>query len=210
MGARLEDLTFDDYVSDAAAVVTMARVDDRFAGVYVFGHSEGALIALDLAATTKVDGIITAAAPGRPAVDVAKEQMARQLSPDDMKEYDDVVAALKAGKPLAPKSAGLAVLFQPSLAKFLRGMLLLDPRPLAKTYKGKLTVVQGDNDAQVTVDKDARALAAAHAGARLVVLKDVGHPLKHETHKGTDQPSYRDPSLPIDAGVVEAVVSTIR
>jgi hypothetical protein len=63
---------------------------------------------------------------------------------------------------------------------------------------------------QVTVDKDARALAAAHAGARLVVLKDVAHMLKHELKKGLDQPSYRDPTIPIDGGVVDAVLATIR
>jgi uncharacterized protein len=108
------------------------------------------------------------------------------------------------------KSQALQALFQPSLAKFLQGMLLTDPKPLAAVYKGKLTVVQGDNDAQITVERDARPLAAAHPGAKLVLLKDVTHMLKHDAHKGTDQPSYRDPSLPIDLGVVEAVVSTIR
>lgn len=210
LGGKLEDVTFDDFINDAATLVTMARLNDKLSGVYVFGHSEGALIALKLAAMTKIDGIITAAGPGRPVVEVAKEQLAKQLPPDEMKEYDSIVAALKDGKPLAAKSIGLQMLFQPALAKFLRGMMLTDPKPLAAIYKGKLTVVQGDNDVQVTVDKDARALAAAHEGARLVVLKDVGHPLKHETHKGADQPSYRDPSLPIDPGVVEAVISTVR
>jgi uncharacterized protein len=210
MGGTLEDLTFDDFINDAAALVTMARLNDKLSGVYVFGHSEGALVALKLAAMTKIDGIITAAGPGRPVVELAKEQLARQLPPNEMKEYDGVVAALKAGKPLSAKSVGLQTLFQPSLEKFLQGMLLTDPKPLAAIYQGKLTVVQGDNDVQVTVDKDAKALAAAHAGSKLVVLKDVGHALKHETHKGADQPSYVDPSLPIDAGVVEAVVSTVR
>ena len=102
------------------------------------------------------------------------------------------------------------MLFQPALAKFLTGMLLTDPKPLAAVYPGKLTVVQGDNDVQITVDLDAKPLAAAHPGAKLVVLKNVAHMLKHDAHKGTDQPSYRDPSLPIDPGVVEAVVATIR
>ncbi|MCA1663347.1 MAG: hypothetical protein LC659_03605 [Myxococcales bacterium] len=92
----------------------------------------------------------------------------------------------------------------------MRGMLLTDPKPLAAAYKGKLTVVQGDNDVQVTVDKDARPLAAAHAGAKLVVLKDVGHMLKRDPKKGLDQPSYRDPSMPLDPSVVDAVMTTIR
>lgn len=210
LGGTLEELTFDDYVNDAAALVTMARLNDKLSGLYVFGHSEGALVALKLAAMTKLDGVITAAGPGRPVAELAREQLARQLPDDEMKEYDSVIAALKAGKPLVAKSIGVQTVLPPPLAKFLRGMMLTDPKPLAATFQGKLTVVQGDNDIQVTVDKDARALAAAHQGAKLVVLKDVGHPLKHETRRGPDQPSYRDPSLPIDSGVVEAVVSTVR
>ncbi len=210
LGGKLEELTFDDYVNDAAAMVALARLDERFSGVYVFGHSEGALIALKLAARTAVDGIISAAGPGRPVAELAKEQFARELPAADMKEYDSLITELRAGLPLTAKSEGLQILFQPSLARFLRGMLLTDPRPLAATYKGKLTVVQGDNDVQVTVDKDARVLAAAHPGARLYVLKDVAHPLKHETHRGSGQPSYQDPALPIDAGVVDAVVATVR
>ncbi|MGZ3405780.1 MAG: alpha/beta hydrolase [Polyangia bacterium] len=210
LGRKLEEIGFDDFVNDAAALVTMARINDKLAGVYVFGHSEGSLIALKLAAMTQVDGIISAAGAGRPLAELAREQLERQLSRDDMAEYDQQIAALKAGKPLSPKSEAVGMVLQPMLTKFLHGMMLSDPRPLASVFKGKLTVVQGDNDAQITVDKDARPLAAAHPGAKLVVLKDVTHPLKHDTHKGTDQPSYRDPSLPIDPGVVEAVVSTVR
>src|SRR5262249_27350001 len=101
-------------------------------------------------------------------------------------------------------------LFRTDLAKFMRGMLMTDPRPLASAYKGKLTVLQGDNDVQVTVDKDAKALAAAHPGAKLVVLKDVGHMLEHDAQKAPAQPSYRDPPMPLAPGVVDSVLATIR
>ena len=210
LGGKLEDIGFDDFVSDAAALVSMAKVNDKLSGIYLFGHSEGALIALEVASTTKVDGVVTAAGPGRPAGDLMREQLSRQLVPEDLKEYDAILAQLKAGKTPEPKAASLQRLIQPSLAKFMRGMLLTDPRPLATTYKGKLTVVQGDNDVQVTVDKDARPLAAAHPGAKLVVLKDVGHMLKRDPKKGLDQPSYRDPSMPLDPSLVDAVITTIR
>ena len=210
LGGKLDALGFDDFVSDAAALVAMARVNDKLSGVYLFGHAEGSLIALEVAATTKVDGIVSAAGTGRLAADLMRDQLGRQLSTDDMKDFDAQIAALKAGKPLDPKTPTLQRLLDPSLSKFLKGMLLTDPKPLAATYKGRLTVLQGDNDIQVTVDKDARPLAAAHQGAKLVVLKDVTHLLKHDAHKGEDQPSYRDPSLPIDPNVVDAVVTTIR
>lgn len=209
-GGKLEELGFDDFVSDAAALVAMARVNDKLAGVYLFGHSEGALIALEVAATTKLDGIISAAGGGRPLGELMREQLARQLVPEDLKELDAVLAEIKAGKTPEPKAASLQRLFRPDLAKFMRGMLWTDPKPLAAAYKGKLTVIQGDNDVQVTVDKDAKALAAAHPGAKLVILKDAGHMLKHDAHKGQDQPSYRDPSMPLDPAVADATIATIR
>src|SRR5205823_12369194 len=34
LGGKLEELGFDDFVSDAAALVAMARVNDKLAGVY--------------------------------------------------------------------------------------------------------------------------------------------------------------------------------
>jgi hypothetical protein len=143
-------------------------------------------------------------------VELAREQYARQLPAAEMAEYDTLAAAVRDQKPFAAKSPALAVLFQPVQAKLLRGLLFTDPRPLARDYKGKLTVVQGDNDIQVTVDKDARPLAAAHDGARLAVLHDVTHVLKIDKGKGLAQPSYHDPSLPLAPGVVDAVMTTIR
>ena len=51
LGGKVEALSFDDFVSDAAALVTKARLNDKLAGVYLFGHSEGSLIALEAAST---------------------------------------------------------------------------------------------------------------------------------------------------------------
>jgi hypothetical protein len=144
-------------------------------------------------------------------IELVREQYARQLPPDEMREFDTLAAALKAGKPVTtPKSVGLAGLFRPEVAKFLPGLLLTDPRTLAAAYKGPLTVLQGDNDVQVTVDRDAKPLAAAHPGAKLVVLKDVAHMLKTDTVKSQSQPSYKDPALPLAQGVVDAVAATIK
>jgi pimeloyl-ACP methyl ester carboxylesterase len=210
MGKPLDQIGFDDFVSDAVALVALARHDPKLSKVYLFGHSEGSLIALEAAARTHVDGIISAAGAGRRVGDVAREQFARQIPAAEMAEYDQLLAAVRAGKPLHARSEHLAVLFQPSLAKFLRGMLLTDPKPLARAYKGPLTVVQGDNDNNVSVARDAKPLAAAHPGARLLVLHDVTHALKVDKTQGLAQPSEHDPSLPLAPGVVDAVVSTVR
>ena len=66
-------------MNDAAALVTKARLDDRINAVYLFGHSEGSLIALEVAAKVKVDGIISAAGAGRQIFELMREQLSRQL-----------------------------------------------------------------------------------------------------------------------------------
>ena len=165
LGGKLEDIGFDDFVSDAAALVAMARVNDKLSGVYLFGHSEGALIALEVASTTKVDGVITAAGPGRPARRsdaraAGEAAVARGHARDTTRSWR---SSRRARRP-SPRRRRCSGSFQPSLAKFMRGMLLTDPKPLAAAYKGKLTVVQGDNDVQVTVDKDAQSAGGGASG----------------------------------------------
>jgi pimeloyl-ACP methyl ester carboxylesterase len=210
--APARPVTFEDFVSDAAALVTQARASRRYSAVYLLGHSEGALIALSVGARLPdVDGIISVAGPGRPLAAILREQLARQLPANELAELDHAVAELRAGRAVAPlQSSTLRLLFRPTLESFLRQALFADPLALARAQKTPLTIVQGDMDAQVSVEADARALAQARPDAKLVVLHEVAHTLKLEKVKSVAQRSYQDPSLPLAPGVVDAVLSALR
>jgi fermentation-respiration switch protein FrsA (DUF1100 family) len=73
-----------------------------------------------------------------------------------------------------------------------------------------MLVVQGDTDLQVGVD-DAQRLAAAHRGARLVIVPGVNHvwrkaPLEPTANFAT----YRDASARIDPAVANAIAAFVK
>jgi hypothetical protein len=53
--------------------------------------------------------------------------------------------------------------------------------------------------------EDARRLAAAASGARLVLLPHVNHVLKQEATRALPQASYANPALPLGPGVAAAI-----
>ena len=178
-------VTFDDFVSDAAALVNQARATKHYSAVYLVGHGEGALVALAVGARWPrlVDGIVTVAAAGRPLAVVLRAQLATKLSAPELQEYDRALAELHAGRAIAPlQSSTLRLILRPYLEAFLRQELFLDPLPLAHAQTTPLLIVQGADDAAATAD-DARALAAARADARLVILPAVTPTLQPESVK---------------------------
>jgi pimeloyl-ACP methyl ester carboxylesterase len=204
------DLTLGAFVEDARAFVARLRGDARFSRVLVAGHSEGGVIALELAQATPVDGLALVATPGRPLGAVLHDQLARRLPSDLAKEADRLLAAVRAGAPLERVPAPLAPLFHASIVPFLRSQLDLDPASLARSVQApRVLVAQGDNDLQVTVD-DARALAGANPRARLLVLPGVTHVLKDDAATAATQPSYVDPTRPLSAALVDAMVDLAR
>ncbi len=181
--ARL--VTFDDFVSDAAALVTQARATRHYSAVYLVGHGEGALVALAVGARwpALVDGIVSVAGAARPLAVVLRAQLAATLSAPELMEYDRALAELHAGRAIAPlQSSTLRLILRPYLEAFLRQELFLDPLPLVRAQTTPLTIVQGGDDAAATVG-DARALAAARPDARLVIVPEVAPTLQVKTVK---------------------------
>jgi alpha-beta hydrolase superfamily lysophospholipase len=204
------DLTLDAFVEDARAFVASLRNDARFSRVLVAGHSEGGVIALELAQSTPVDGLALVATPGRPLGAVLHDQLARRLPSDLAKEADRLLGAIRAGAPLERVPPPLAPLFHASIVPFLRSQIDLDPASLVATARAAhMLIVQGDNDLQVSVD-DARTLARANPRARLLVLPGMTHVLKDDAAKEATQPSYVDPTRPLSAPLVDALVELAR
>src|SRR5581483_6873257 len=81
-----ERVTLDDFVDDAAALVTRLRSDPRMGSVTLVGHSEGGVIALRVAQRMPVDGLVLVATPGRTMATVLREQLARQADAATLRE----------------------------------------------------------------------------------------------------------------------------
>ncbi|HVV52396.1 MAG TPA: alpha/beta fold hydrolase, partial [Polyangia bacterium] len=144
-----DGVTVGDFVDDAAALAAEARRERRFSKLTLVGHSEGALIALLLAAKVPVDALVLLAGAGRPLWQVLHEQLARTGQLDAI--ADEILTALRDGKPVRAYPLNLRPLFRPSVEPFLRSELALDPAALLAGLKPPVTIVQGETDLQITV-----------------------------------------------------------
>ncbi len=201
-------ITLDDFVSDAAAVVQKVAADPRLGPVSVLGHSEGGLIALKLAQKTPLGTLVLVATAGRPLAAVLREQLARQLDGQGLVELDRIFAGVRSGQPIDPLQPPFDGMFPQAVRGFLRSELDVDPVPLLRALKVPTAIIQGDSDAQVTVT-DARLLAAARPDAKLTVVTRMSHMFRDEASTRLPQASYTDPTLPLSPGFADAVVAAI-
>ena len=72
-------MRFEDGIKDARGWIDYLSQDKRISGIYVLGHSEGALVGMAASVDNpKVKGYISVAGAGRPAYEIVEEQMAGQ------------------------------------------------------------------------------------------------------------------------------------
>jgi uncharacterized protein len=90
---------------------------------------------------------------------------------------------------------------------FMQSLAAYDPPLEASRLTQPLLILQGTTDVQV-IERDAELLAEAQPKATVVRLPDVNHVLKvvPSLDLQVQSASYRDPSLPLAAGVVPAIV----
>lgn len=208
-------VTIAGYADDTHAWAKAIRARTGAACVWLLGHSEGGLVALQ-AAQRRDDlcGVILVSAPGRPAGDLMREQL--RASPAFASAQPQAMAtvdALEAGRrvDVATLPAPLPAVFNPAVQGFVIDLFAHDPAALAHGVTLPLLIVQGDRDIQVSV-ADARALAAAQPHARPVVVPGVNHVLKAvaSDDRRANTATYADPSLPVAPGVVDAVAGFVK
>lgn len=181
--------------------------------VWLAGHSEGGLVALAAAQRPEgLCGLVLLGAPGRPLGTVLRAQLKPQLPPDMYASAAAAIARLERRERVDPATVPtpVASLFSPALQGFMTDLLTTEPARLAAATRVPMLVVQGDHDLQVGVE-DARILAAAHRGAKLVVVPGINHlwrraPLDRAANFAT----YRNASLPVDPAVADAIAVFVK
>jgi uncharacterized protein len=206
-----EDVRFDMYVDDAVAWGEYLRKDSRFRGLIVAGHSEGALIGMLAAPKLAADGYVSIAGTGRPlGEELLRQVRARPMPAETLKQIEDGVRTLQTGHTIDPVPAGLEWLFRPSLQPFEISLFKYDPAHEIAKLKLPVLILQGNTDMQVSV-QDAQLLAGADPAAKLVVIDGMNHILKHvPTDKARQIASYSDPSLPLDARLLDEMLGWIN
>ena len=205
-------LSVDDYVSDARAFVDSLRSDGRFGRVFLMGHSEGTMHAV-LAANrgAPVAGVILLSATGRPLARVLHDQFALQVDSVTVARVDSAFAQFIRGEtPVNPPPAAAPVLV-PHYRKMIASMAAYDPVAEVKALRRPLLVITGSTDLQ-TNRKDFEALRAARGDAKSVLIPGANHVFKatESLDPAVQQPTYRDPGLPIVRDLVPTVVAWLK
>lgn len=201
---------WDRFVADAFAAYSFLRiqgvVDAR--KMALLGHSEGGLIALDLATRLKGDdapaALVLAATPGRPLDVVFRDQLERSLgeqraTPAQRRFFhaanDRISKTIReTGKVPDDVPPGLSSVYPFYIGPFWQAVMQLDPAALAGSIATPVLLLQGDADQQISPEKDALALSRAleqrpsgdHA---LLMLARTSHnlkPLQSETDPGIE------------------------
>lgn len=199
-----------DYAADTHKWIDAIRSRTGASCVWVLGHSEGALVALQAAQDAKhVCGLVLVAAPGRRLGDVLREQL--RSNPANAPLLGSAFASidsLENGKTVDVKAlpAALQALFAPQVQAFLIDLMAHDPARLAARVTLPMLVVQGGRDLQVP-ESDARRLASAQPEAELLIIPEMNHVLKAVAieDRAANLATYADPLLRVEPQLVEAI-----
>jgi pimeloyl-ACP methyl ester carboxylesterase len=208
-------ITIADYAHDMGAWARVVRKHAGVSCVWLLGHSEGGLVALVAAqAPADICGVVLVSAPGRKMSDILREQL--RANPANAPVLDDAMTAIEAleeGKrvDVSAMHPALQSLFAPQVQSFLLDMFAKDPAALASKVTKPMLIVSGGRDIQVS-EVDARALAAAQAKATLKTIPPMNHVLKDVAtdDRAANMATYSDPSLPVNARLVETIAGFVR
>jgi uncharacterized protein len=204
--------SIDDFVADAIAGARKLVADRRFSKVILIGHSEGAELVLQAANRgAPVAGIVMLSGAGRPIGVVLREQLSRQLSPEDVVKWDSAFARYLRGEPTGDVNPALSSLLVPMNRKFMQTWVKYDPAAEIARVRVPVLIVQGALDIQVS-EADARALKAAQPAAKLVVIPLANHVFRaaENTDRMTQLKLYTDPTIPIVPELTPAITDWIK
>jgi pimeloyl-ACP methyl ester carboxylesterase len=207
----IKDITFDDMVDDAAALVKVLKTDKRFSKVIVAGHSEGSLIGMLAARREKADAFISLSGPGLPADVMLKTQLKVAFPADDYARAVSIIDSIKAGNFTKQKVGGsFDALFNQAVQPYLFSLMKYDPRQEISKLTIPVLIVQGTNDIQVSV-KDAEALKKAGPNAQLRLIPGMSHILKAgPADRLQNAATYAMPDLPLHADLVPILFQFIN
>ena len=201
---------------DAAIGQLTTTFEERVEGtepyaVTVLGGEDGLALAA-VQGQTPARAVVLLAAPGEDIGTTIRRQIGQNPAnpPALVEESNRILDALGRGERVAEVSPVLAPLFRPSVQPYLISSLRYDPQRLIASQNLPTLIVQGDRDLQVRPE-DARLLSAAQPAARTHLARGVNHVLvPAPLDPAANFARYGDAELPLERGVVSAVVEFLR
>jgi len=207
-----EDLSFEDYINDAKALVDLLDKDPRFSEIIVIGHSEGSLIGMVTALNNpKVDAFVSVAGAAVPIDEILKKQMSEQ-APELLEMATPMIEQLKRGELITDEiNPMLMSLFRPSVQPYIISWFRYNPVEIIGELTIPVLIINGTTDIQVYVDQ-AELLKAAKPDAELIIIEKMNHVLKEaeSMDMAVQQPLYISPDIPLSDALVTAIVNWLH
>ncbi|UBZ11111.1 alpha/beta hydrolase [Leeuwenhoekiella palythoae] len=202
-----EQLSFDDFVSDAASTVNYFEQD--FKTIVLIGHSQGALIAKLAAQQTKVSKLVSIAGAGQAIDLVILDQITKQ-APGLAENAQQALTDLKETGTSKNYNPALASIFRPSVQPFMKSWIKYDPAEEISALDIPILIVTGTKDLQVPL-KEGELLKEAQPKSEYAIIESMNHVLK--TIEGDDienSKSYNEASRPINTELIKEITRFIR
>ncbi|WP_299395769.1 alpha/beta hydrolase [uncultured Gelidibacter sp.] len=202
------NIKFDDFVSDAIAVVNYFKTKQQFKHLYIIGHSQGSLIGM-LAAQKDVDGFISLAGAGQ-SIDAVIIDQVEKTAPMFTEDSKRAFEVMKSGKTTTDYPLALASIFDSSVQEFMMSWMKYDPAAVIKTLEIPVLLINGTKDLQVSTS-EAELLHKASAQSELKLIDNMNHVLF--IIQGDDQEnakSYNDPNGKVSDTLINSIVKFIK
>ena len=232
---KLGILSLAHYVDEARLAFAHLEKEARCHTIFIMGHSEGGLHALNIGHAlkdrSKFGGVISLSGAGRTLRDVLVEQLTArapsmgvnaETAKKTLSTFNEAIRGLPGSKTSKPDLSGMpqvAMMWQQfSVQGDVVGEILnANPAASAAAYTGRLLIVSAGRDIQVPVSDAVLLLEASKSrDKRHIEIKDANHVFKHETRDGrTMKPldvakSYAEDGRPLAKGLVSAIESFVN
>ncbi|WP_397446863.1 alpha/beta hydrolase [Polaribacter sp. R77954] len=194
-----------DFINDVKEVVNHFKNDDRFTQIILVGHSQGSLIAM--LALENVDKYISIAGAGETIDKTLVRQITKQspiygaITAKYLKELTET-GTIKEVDP------NLMSLFAPQNQPFLSSWIALNPVEEIKKVTIPTLLINGDKDLQVQV-LDAENLKKGKPNAKLVIIKNMNHLLKHIEKEEDNLKSYASPDFALSQEIINTITTFV-
>ena len=203
------ELRIEDYGDDAVSLITMLAGDERFSKIILFGHGEGALVAMIAITDQPIAAFISAEGAGEQADKMLTDQM--KSKPKFLAdEFKTILDSLRKGKTTDQVDPALYYIARPSYQHFLMSWCRCLPTKGIKAVKKPILIIQGTTDLQIKVE-NGQKLKKAKSEAVYLEIKGMNHILK-EAPADEDQnyDTFSKPDLPLKPELVTGIVDFVN
>lgn len=203
-GMQEEDLRFDDMVDDARTCIKWIKTQG-YTNVIVAGHSEGSLVGM-IAAKDLAQGYISMCGVAVSADEILKDQLGKQISGAMFTQISAQLDSLADGQLVHNNMPNLQSIFRPSVQPYLISWMKYKPCAEVAKLQIPMLMIGGKLDIQVPANDAMKLNVCANNRKPALIIAQMTHTLKIVADESQQMESYTDPTMPLSAKLVQALV----